>query len=137
MSIPTLGHSWEDETADRFSNTLNSLLYKSEEKEVCQIFEKLIETNKEKLNSIPDVNKIALFLFQQYKEDRINEVLGKLAIEANDELKKIGDFEINSLHALFTRECLISAMKSHSQQLGNRVFSDYKISIHILKGLKK
>lgn len=141
MFMPTLGHEWGSETANRFSHTLNSILYKSEEKEIYQVFETLIDKNAEKLNSIPDVNKVAIFLFQQYKDKRINEVLQKLEIEPNDELKielkTIGDYEIDSLHALFTRECLIAAMKSHTQQLGNRICPDYKITLEVLTELKK
>ncbi len=72
---------------------------------------------------------------------KINEALGKLTVPLNDELKieliKIGDYEIDSLHTLFTRECLLETMKSHSPQLDNRISPDYEIELDVLQGLKK
>ncbi len=132
---------WGNELFDTFSNSLNKSLYRSKAQDVSKIFDNLIDSNQEKLNTIQNVDEMAIFLFKKYKEMKINEALGKLTVPLSDELKieliDIGDYEIDSLHALFTRKCLLNTMKSHSQQLGNRINSNYKIELHILKGFKK
>ena len=91
-----------------------------------KLFETLISKNREKITLIKDVDDIAVLLFQEYRDFRINEVLNAASLEPTDQLKYVGISMIDSFDSLVPLKILSVIMMT---KLPDRIQGNYEIDL--------